>query len=103
MTSLNIPVPQYVYQGKGCPACKNSGYDGRLPLEEVLLVNKDFREAVSECLPETELYRIATESGMVPLEVNAISKLVAGETTVSEIVRTVYGVLDEEVLGELPK
>jgi type IV pilus assembly protein PilB len=44
--SLNMAVPEQVYQGTGCPLCNDTGYHGRAAVEEVLLMNKKLRQAV---------------------------------------------------------
>lgn len=96
--SLGIPVPKVVYQGKGCPLCKDSGYLGRIALEEVLIMNKQLRKAIDAKASEDDMREIAIRSGMVPLQVNAVSKLIQGITTVSEVIRTVYSTDEQEAL-----
>lgn len=96
--SLGVSVPKVVYQGKGCPLCKDSGYLGRVPLEEVLIVNRQLRKAIDAKASEDDMREIAIRSGMVPLQVNAVSKLIQGITTVSEVIRTVYSTDEQEAL-----
>lgn len=93
--SLNMPVPDYVYQGKGCPVCKHSGYRGRVAVEEVLVMNKEIRTAIENGAREGALEEIGMKYGLVPLRRNAVEKLISGITTASEVIRTVYSVNDE--------
>ena len=94
--SLGFTAPEKVFEGKGCPACHDTGYRGRLAIEEILLMNKDLRIAIDEGANEHVLRDIAMHSGMIPLEHNAIHNLIDGNTTVAEIIRTVYSVDHEE-------
>lgn len=96
--SYGITAPEIIYQGKGCPACQDSGYRGRLAVEEMLVLNKDLRQAIDERAHEGRLRNIALKSGMMLLQINAINKLLAGVTTGSEILRTVYSIDSEEAL-----
>lgn len=97
ITSLGLEVPETVYKGKGCPICSNSGYRGRSAVAEVLLFNKEMRQAVERGAGDVELLDIALRGGMLTLQQAAIQKLMAGETTSEEIIRSVYGV---EMEGE---
>ncbi len=92
IASLGLEVPEIVYQGKGCPMCSNTGYRGRSAVSEVLLFNKEMRQAVERGAGEVELLDIALRSGMTTLQQAAIQKLIAGVTTTEEIIRSVYGV-----------
>lgn len=96
--SLGLEPPAVVYTGKGCPMCNNTGYRGRTVVEEVLMFNKEMRTAVERRLGEDELAAIAYRAGLVPLQVAAVNKLIAGITTSQEIIRTVFSV---DMEGEL--
>ena len=90
--SLGLEPPKLVYQGRGCPVCRSSGYRGRTAVAEVLVFNKEMRQAVERGALEAELLEIALRSGMTTLQQSAVDKLVQGVTTVEEIIRTVYSV-----------
>jgi type IV pilus assembly protein PilB len=94
--SLGIEVPKTVYRGAGCPICKNTGYRGRTAVAEVLVFNKEMRDAVERSASEAELWDIALRAGMKTLQRAAIDKLIEGVTTPEEIIRTVYSVDMEE-------
>lgn len=96
--SYGIEPPEFVYQGRGCPACQDSGYRGRVAVEEMLILNKELKQAIDNRVHESLLRDIALKSGMVLLQVSAIKKLIAGITTGSEILRTVYSIDGEEAL-----
>ena len=88
-----------VYQGRGCPLCNDTGYFGRVAVEEVLIMNKRLRQAIDNRAGEDELKQIAVQAGMTTLQENAVKKLVDGVTTTEEIIRTVYSIDEQEALG----
>ncbi|MDD3782994.1 MAG: GspE/PulE family protein [Limnochordia bacterium] len=94
--SLGLEPPRVVYQGKGCPLCGGTGYRGRTAIGEVLVFNREMRQAVDRRAGEDELLDIALRSGMTTLQRAAVAKLAQGITTAEEIIRTVYSV-DMEV------
>lgn len=94
--SLDMPVPDKVYKGTGCVLCNQSGYLGRAAIEEVLILNKAFRQAIDERAGEEQLRQLAATGGMVSLQRNAVAKLTAGVTTTDEIIRTVYSIDEQE-------
>lgn len=96
--SYGIEPPEFVYQGRGCPACQDSGYRGRVAVEEMLILNKELKQAIDNRAHESLLRDIALKSGMVLLQVSAIKKLIAGITTGFEILRTVFSIDGEEAL-----
>ena len=73
----------------GCAECRFTGADGRIPLFEVLELNRDTRECVVAG-SESELRRVAVRSGYVPVLNRAREKVLAGEIAIDEAYRTCY-------------
>ena len=76
-----------LFKGKGCDACRKTGYKGRVGLYEFLELNEDMRIAVGNNTSITELRRIARESGMKTLQEDGLDKVSQGRTTVEEVMR----------------
>jgi type II secretory ATPase GspE/PulE/Tfp pilus assembly ATPase PilB-like protein len=74
-------------QGGGCEHCHQTGYDGRLPVSEMLLVNEPFREAVLKKMPTSGLEQIAIQQGLRTLWQNGLQRALAGQTTLEETIR----------------
>ena len=74
-------------RGAGCDQCNQSGYSGRLPVSELLLVNEPFREAVLKKMPTSALEDIAIQQGMRTLWQNGLTRAIAGQTTLEETIR----------------
>lgn len=74
-------------KGRGCEHCSNTGYAGRLPVTELLVVDEPFREAILKKLPTKQLEEIAIKAGMKTLWQNGLQRVVNGETSIEEMVR----------------
>ncbi len=75
-----------VWQGKGCDACRGTGYKGRTGIFEVLEITERLKAQITEQTDMTKIYEIARADGMVSLRELAIQKLLDGHTTFQEIV-----------------
>ena len=73
--------------GKGCPACANTGYKGRVALYEVLSVTDEIRELVLNGASAMELKEMAVRLGMHTLRASGMNKIAEGVTTLEEVVR----------------
>jgi type IV pilus assembly protein PilB len=88
--SLGMPAPQTLYKGQGCGRCNGTGYYDRLGVFEVLTMSDEVKRMVMRKASHQEIMVAAIASGMVPLKLDAWNKIVAGVTTVSEVLRSVY-------------
>jgi type II secretory ATPase GspE/PulE/Tfp pilus assembly ATPase PilB-like protein len=79
----------HVFQGIGCHHCRDTGYLGRLPVYEMLIVNRDLADAIASDATRAEIRQRALGAGMRPILTLARNRVLAGETTMEEIVRTV--------------
>jgi general secretion pathway protein E len=87
-----------IFQPVGCDHCRHSGYQGRAALFEICMVTPALQEMISQNRA-TELLRTkALQEGMVPLRQDGWNRVIAGTTTVEEVVRVTaadLSVLDE--------
>ncbi|MBP5531771.1 MAG: Flp pilus assembly complex ATPase component TadA, partial [Lentisphaeria bacterium] len=83
---LQVEGHQFCY-GKGCEKCNNTGYKGRKALTELMVINQELREMISDNVPANELAARAIEFGMRPLREDGLLAIFNGETTVDEVVR----------------
>ena len=74
-------------QGRGCDACRGTGYRGRIGLFELLTFNDEIKDAVARGARRAELHDLARSSGMVTLREDGWRKIEEGATTVEEVVR----------------
>jgi type II secretory ATPase GspE/PulE/Tfp pilus assembly ATPase PilB-like protein len=78
-----------LWRGAGCPACRGTGYRGRLGIFELLTVCDDLRDAIAARGARMQLRTIASENGLVSLRSDGWKKVQAGLTTVEEVIRVV--------------
>ncbi len=71
----------------GCPCCRNTGYAGRTMISELLSMSVAVREAVLSGANEKTIEDQARKNGMVTLYDDGVGKVLAGETTMEEVLR----------------
>lgn len=76
-------------RGAGCPACRGTGYQGRLGVYELLLVTERVKDAIARNVSRGELRTIALENGLVPLRADGWQQAKAGLTTIEEVLRVI--------------
>jgi type IV pilus assembly protein PilB len=76
-----------IYRGKGCDACNNTGYKGRVGLFELMIINDEIRDMIMANASTDELREVARSRGMVTLRDAGIAKIFEGVTTAEEVVR----------------
>ena len=74
----------------GCEMCNGSGYKGRVGIHEVLTMTNAIREAVLERASATAIRDLAIAGGMTSIVEDGFLKVLAGETTVEEVLRMRY-------------
>jgi type IV pilus assembly protein PilB len=74
-------------KGKGCANCNDTGHRGRFGIFEVFVVEDDARKLIYEKVPASVLRQRAREMGMRTLREDGARKVIAGLTTVEEVVR----------------
>ncbi|MEI7719594.1 MAG: GspE/PulE family protein [bacterium] len=79
-----------VYRGAGCAACNNSGYSGRVCINEVLVADDEMREAILQKVSSSELKKVAIKNGMTTMLEDGFAKVRAGITTFEEVLRVIY-------------
>ena len=76
-----------IYRSKGCRACRNSGYRGRLAIQELMVVDDEIRALVMQNSDAATLRRHCTSLGMKVLRQDGAERILAGETTIEELLR----------------
>ena len=81
------PEKVEIFAGKGCSACKFSGYRGRTGIYEIILMNDTLREMIIKKASSQQIKRKAIELGMRTLRQDGWEKIAKGLTTVEEVMR----------------
>jgi len=75
--------------GKGCELCSDTGFKGRKPIYEIMLINDDIREMIISHKSAQDVKAKAREKGMRTLMENGMALVEQGLTTKEEILRVV--------------
>jgi len=77
----------YFYKGKGCPECNNTGYFGRLAIQEVFIMSEEIRSLVAKGASILEIEKTAKKSGFKTMRYDGLKKVLRGLTTIDELER----------------
>ena len=103
MLKLGVPEAQLqttekgkivLHKGKGCENCASTGYRGRQGLYEVMEMTDAIRQMVLDRASSREIKNQSMKQGMLTLRMCAIRKVLAGTTTVEEMMRTTTSDVD---------
>ena len=88
LSSLGIsPGNVTFYRGEGCPACKRTGYRGRIGLFELIEPNEAIRAMIIARVSSSSLKEAAARAGFKTLRQEGLAKAAAGLTTIEEVLR----------------
>jgi general secretion pathway protein E len=73
------------YRAVGCTECNQKGYIGRTIIQEMLMVNEDIRSLIMKRQDAATIKKAALAAGMETMRDHGIQKIVAGVTTIEEI------------------
>jgi type II secretory ATPase GspE/PulE/Tfp pilus assembly ATPase PilB-like protein/CheY-like chemotaxis protein len=94
-----IPPGITLYQGVGCSDCSMTGYRGRFSIVEVLTMNPDLERRIADGASAEKIAEAARKAGMRSLWGSGLRHVLAGESTLEELLR-VTDVPREEEPGE---
>ena len=85
---LNKDVKE-IYDTEGCEHC-HDGYSGRIAIHEVLRINQDIRDALSNGKPKEEIRRLVYGTGhVITMLQDGLEKVIQGKTTFEEILKLI--------------
>jgi general secretion pathway protein E len=76
-------------RGEGCADCMHTGFSGRRAVTELLIPDEVFRDAILQKMPTRALQDIAIQQGMQTMWQSGLRSVLAGETTIDEILRVI--------------
>jgi type IV pilus assembly protein PilB len=74
-------------KGKGCDACRGTGFKGRVGLYEVMEMSDALRELAMGGATAVEIQKKALAEGMLTLRTSGLQKVRDGVTTLDEVLR----------------
>lgn len=85
--SLNLDINE-IYQAKGCDKC-HEGYKGRVALHEVLLIDQEIRDAITNNMRKDELRDLVYGTGTITMLQDGLTKVINGDTTFEELMKAI--------------
>ncbi|MFA5337739.1 MAG: ATPase, T2SS/T4P/T4SS family [Candidatus Omnitrophota bacterium] len=76
-----------LYEGKGCPECRFTGYKGRTAIYEILVMTESIRDMVLKRASAQAIKQKAIAEGMHTLRQDGLRKIWQGVTTFAEVIR----------------
>jgi len=75
------------FTGAGCDKCFQTGYRGRTGIYELMLINEEIQNLIYKRESAGTIKRAALEAGLQTLRMDGARKVLAGETTIAEVLR----------------
>ncbi|MCK6462680.1 MAG: GspE/PulE family protein [Candidatus Pacebacteria bacterium] len=89
----NYPKPEtgevFLWRAKGCPACNNIGYKGRIGVFEAILINEELEPLILTSPGETEILKESRKQGLPDMKQDGVLKVLKGVTSLDELQRVV--------------
>jgi type II secretory ATPase GspE/PulE/Tfp pilus assembly ATPase PilB-like protein len=80
-------IPPTIYKGKGCEACRMSGYRGRMGIYEILVVDEAVRKFIMEKAPAEVIKQRLLQALWKSMRQDGWQKVALGKTTPEEVLR----------------
>lgn len=100
--TLKKNVEEIWSAGQGCDQCHN-GYRGRTAIHEVLLINQNLKDAISNGIEKSKLRGLVYDENTITMLADGLNKVLEGITTFDEIINQIEidDDIEYETLGEL--
>lgn len=86
---LDVPLGTNGRRGTGCDRCRGSGYYGRLPVYDIMIVDDALANGIADDIGREGVRKLATNAGFRSIEQVSRKRVLSGQTTSDEILRVV--------------
>ncbi len=76
-----------IYRAVGCKECSGTGFTGRMCIAEMMPLSEPIRRLIMQKANASDLRREALAEGMLPMYDDGLRKVLAGTTTLEEVLR----------------
>ncbi|MBA3316719.1 MAG: type II/IV secretion system protein [Gemmatimonadales bacterium] len=90
-----VPSGTRLFRGVGCPECAMTGYRGRFSILEVLTMNSDLERRIGQGATADQIATAARSNGMRSLFDSGLRHVLAGESSLEELLRVTDVPLEE--------
>jgi len=88
--SPDVAEKSVFYHGRGCPTCGRTGYLGRLPIFEFLVIDREIRDELLAGAGESKIRKISRRKGYQGLVGSGIKRMLEGLTTAEEVLAAAF-------------
>ncbi|MCF6203722.1 MAG: GspE/PulE family protein [Methylococcaceae bacterium] len=87
VTPFIIEKSAKLYQAKGCSECRNTGYAGRVGIYEIFKNTTSIQKIITPGCDANNITKLALKDGMKTLRISGVEKILAGVTSIEEVLR----------------
>ncbi len=84
---LSLDTKATFYKPAGCEHCRSTGFSGRTVITEVLPISEKVKELIMINATAEEIKKVGRDEGMTTLRESGVMRIVAGMTSVDEVLR----------------
>ncbi len=99
LARFNLATDTKVYKSVGCHTCMHTGYSGRLPVHEAMVITEDIATMIRNGVSEIDLRRANREGGMFSLFEDGMSKALSGKLSLEDVLRDLPKPSHEKSIG----
>jgi len=85
--SLNLDINE-IYEKNGCDKC-HEGFSGRIAIHEVLTINQQIRDAITNNVKKEDLRDLVYGAGTISMLQDGLTKVINGDTTFEELIKAI--------------
>jgi len=85
--SLNLEINE-IYEKNGCDKC-HEGFTGRIAIHEVLTINQQIRDAITNNVKKEDLRDLVYGAGTISMLQDGLTKVINGDTTFEELIKAI--------------
>lgn len=89
LMQVDMAAPPTVHEAVGCEQCGFKGYKGRVGIVEILRIDRGMDELIATKATRSHMMEYALENGFIPMVQDGITKVLAGEIDIPELINTV--------------
>ena len=83
----DLDPPKTLWKPVGCRSCGQTGFRGRMAINEVMPITEEIEHLAVERASAGEIRKVAVAAGMVTLRDDGLRKALQGNTTLEEVIR----------------
>ena len=85
---LPLVAPKKLWRGKGCKACHETGFKGRMAVHEVVVIDDGLRRLIAKSADTVQLLDyVSSNQQFMDLRDDAVQRMLEGITTLQEVLR----------------